>query len=119
MDLFMGGTETTSKSIEWSVYYLIKYSHYQERMYEELKCITDNNNRLISMEDKMEANFFNALFEEVMRHSSMVTLIPGHTSTKDEMLDGLVIPKGTPVGIILYNYINRNFNVLALLRCFP
>ncbi len=100
MDLFFAGTETTSTMVEWTFMYLAKYPELQERMFQEIKSITGDNERRIGLVDKPSAHFCNAFTDEVSRHCQMATLPPSHKAMNDVYFQGKFIPKGTQVIIL-------------------
>ncbi len=104
MDILFGGTETTAKSLEWIVLYLVRYPEFQEQIFKEISSLTGDNERPINVTDKSNAHFCNSFFDEVLRHSAFATVIPGHMTLKEEQVDGYEIPKGTQVDIRYPHY---------------
>ncbi len=96
-DLLFGGTETTAGSMEWMMYYLAQYPEYQEKMYKEIRALTGDNKRPVYLTDKAEAHYCCAFFDEVVRHSYFMSMIPGHITLQDEEIDGFKLPTGTQV----------------------
>ncbi len=111
MDILFGGTETTAKSLEWMVLYLVKYPEYQEQMFTEISSLTGDNERPINVTDKSKAHFCNSFLDEVLRHSPFATIIPGHMTLKDEQVDGHEIPKRTQVYILIHITATKKLNL--------
>lgn len=50
LDLFMAGSETTSSTLSFIIYLLIKHPHVQTKVYEELEAVVGN--RDVQLDDK-------------------------------------------------------------------
>ncbi len=83
--------------MEWMLLYLMKNPNDQEKVYQEIKTLTDNNGRQVNLGDKANAHFTNAFIDEVTRHFEMGVFPPSHKTLQDVVFQGKNIPKGTQV----------------------
>ncbi|TRY57094.1 hypothetical protein DNTS_023975, partial [Danionella cerebrum] len=95
VDLFEGGTETTTNTLRWALLYLIKYPEIQEKLREEVDEVIGSRPPLLS--DKANMHYMNAFFHEVLRKSNLVPLNMARVTRKDTTLGGYFIPKGTVI----------------------
>ena len=101
LDVFIGGTDTTSNVIRWALLLFMHYPHVQEKCFKELREVIGLN-RSPSMSDKPNMPYFEATVAEILRYSNLVLFVPRLTS-KDAELEGYVIPKGTIVMVNQYS----------------
>ncbi|KAG7316725.1 hypothetical protein KOW79_020266 [Hemibagrus wyckioides] len=94
VDLFEGGTETTTNTLRWALLYVIKYPLIQEKVQEEIECVIGKT-RFPTMADKANMPYTNAVLHEVQRKGDIVPLNMARVATKDAALGGYSVPKGT------------------------
>ncbi|KAM7497499.1 hypothetical protein LguiA_021913 [Lonicera macranthoides] len=96
MDMFIGGTETTSSTVEWALTELIRKPSTMEKVKEELLNIVGINKKLEDSEiDNL--HYLHAVIKETLRlHPPAPFLLPRRAS-QDVNLMGYHIPKNTQV----------------------
>ncbi|KAA0708663.1 Cytochrome P450 2J2 [Triplophysa tibetana] len=93
VDLFEGGTETTTNTLRWALLYLIKYSDVQEKIHAEIEQVIGS--RLPTAADKANMPYTNAVIHEVLRKANIVPLNMSRVARQDTTVAGYFIPKGT------------------------
>uniref|UniRef100_A0A673HA13 Cytochrome P450, family 2, subfamily AD, polypeptide 6 n=1 Tax=Sinocyclocheilus rhinocerous TaxID=307959 RepID=A0A673HA13_9TELE len=93
VDLFEGGTETTTNTLRWALLYMIKYPDIQEKVRAEIDQVIGS--RPPTMFDKANMHYINAFIHEVLRKPNLVPLNMARTARKNTTLGGYFIPKGT------------------------
>ncbi|XP_057440263.1 cytochrome P450 89A2-like [Lotus japonicus] len=91
------GTDTTSTAMEWVMANLVKHSHVQERVVEEIEGVVgERGKREVTEEDLVKLPYLKAVILEVLRlHPPSHFAIP-HRVTEDVVLNGFLVPrKGT------------------------
>ncbi|XP_053345239.1 cytochrome P450 2J2-like [Clarias gariepinus] len=94
VDLFEGGTETTTNTLCWALLFMINYPLIQEKVQEEIESVIGQI-RLPTMADKANMPYTNAVLHEVLRKCDMVPLNMSRVATTDTTLGEYVITKGT------------------------
>ncbi|CAH2324586.1 cytochrome P450 2J6-like [Pelobates cultripes] len=100
VDLFVGGTDTTSASLEWCLLYMMRFPDIQEKCRNEIDKVRGDRERL-DYEDRVCMPYTQAVLQEVQRFTNVVPLGAPHSTLKDEQLNGFTIPKGTMIIIDL------------------
>ncbi|KAK6169265.1 hypothetical protein SNE40_020346 [Patella caerulea] len=95
-DLFIAGTEATSKTIQWTILYLLHNPSVQARCYKEIQDVVGSG-RLPSMKDRSDMPYNQAVLQEALRIASIVITGPPLTVDEDVIFHGYVIPKHTVV----------------------
>jgi len=93
-DLFEGGSETTSTTLNWGILYMIKYPHIQQKVQEELEKAFGKGN-CPSYSQRSQSPYTEAVFQEIFRKSSVLTFGVAHSAAEDTILGSYFIPKGT------------------------
>ncbi|XP_041647258.1 cytochrome P450 2J1-like [Cheilinus undulatus] len=96
LDLFLAGSETTSKTLQWGLIYLINNRHIQDKVHSEIDAMIGRT-RHPTMADKPNLPYTDAVIHEIQRMGNIVPLNGLRTTAKDVMLGGFLIPKGTSV----------------------
>ncbi|XP_067658778.1 ultra-long-chain fatty acid omega-hydroxylase-like [Haliotis asinina] len=97
------GHDTTTSAMSWMFYHMAKYPEYQTRVQEEIDGILKGRESdHILWEDLPKLEFFSLCLKESMRNRTPVPFIE-RGLTKDTVLDGYHIPKGSFVAVHLYN----------------
>ncbi|XP_067946183.1 cytochrome P450 2C37-like [Watersipora subatra] len=99
--LFLGGYDTTSTTLTWSVLFLVNYPSAQQRVYEEIQEVVGN--RSVSLADKDSMHFTQAFLQELMRCGPVAWISLTHLCTADIVVQGHTIPKDTVVMASLYS----------------
>ncbi len=107
-DLFFGGEETTSTALNWCMLFMILHPDIQTKVQEELDNVTGKS-RMITLNDKPEIPYTEAVIHEVMRMGNIFPLSVTHyTATGGSILGGTYhIPENSKVyfhlGGVLYD----------------
>ncbi|XP_019206850.1 cytochrome P450 2J6 [Oreochromis niloticus] len=96
LDLFLAGSETTSKTLQWGLIYLIMNPQIQCKVQEEIDRVIGQT-RQPTMTDKPNLPYTDAVIHEIQRMGNIVPLNGLRMAAKDTMLGGYFIPKGTSV----------------------
>lgn len=96
LDVFGGGIDTTSTTIEWAISELIKHPRVMKRLQQEVTEIAQGRS-MIREEDLEKMEYLKAVIKETLRlHVPLPLLVP-RESTQDVKLMGYDIPAGTQV----------------------
>ncbi|XP_019734813.1 cytochrome P450 2K1-like [Hippocampus comes] len=95
INLFGAGTDTTAKTLSWSLLYMAKYPQIQDQVQEELSRVVGV--RQVQTEDRKNLPFVNAVIHETQRLANIVPMAILHQTSKDITFQGYFIPKGTTV----------------------
>ncbi|NXK97818.1 CP1A5 protein, partial [Formicarius rufipectus] len=97
-DIFGAGFDTVTNALSWSLMYLVTYPDMQKRIQKELDQ-TIGRERRPRLSDRGMLPYTEAFILEMFRHSSFLPFTIPHSTTKDTVLNGYYIPKGTCVFI--------------------
>ena len=95
-DLWIAGQETTSNTLAWLFLYLVNRPEIQQKVHEELDKFVGSD-RVVTMDDKSNLNYINAVIAETQRYCNLVPVNVFHRTTKDVNIYGYHIPKGTTI----------------------
>ncbi|XP_033830175.1 cytochrome P450 2U1 [Periophthalmus magnuspinnatus] len=95
-DLFIAGTDTTTNSVLWILFYMVLYPDIQEKVQEEIDTVIGQH-QTPSMNDKGRLPFTEATIMEVQRLTVVVPLAIPHMTSRDTEFCGYTIPKGTVI----------------------
>ncbi|XP_076873279.1 cytochrome P450 2J2-like isoform X2 [Brachyhypopomus gauderio] len=96
LDLFIAGTETTSTTLLWSFVYMMKFPEIQENVQAEIDRVIGQS-RQPCMADRPNMPYTDAVIHEIQRMGNILPLNIPRFTTKNTMLGGFFIPKGTPI----------------------
>ncbi|XP_012153072.2 putative cytochrome P450 303a1 [Megachile rotundata] len=94
VDLFIAGSETTSKCLGFCFLFLILNPHVQKKAHEEIDKVIGRN-RLPTPEDRSKMPYMNAIVLESLRMFMGRTLNVPHRALRDTSILGYRIPKDT------------------------
>ena len=96
-DIIFAMTDTTATTNEWLIYYLINYPDVQKKIHQEIDKVIGN--RLVTIEDKENMPYFNAVLKEVMRIKLVSPLMaPHYVSEEFSIMNGKYkLPLGTAI----------------------
>uniref|UniRef100_A0A8C6UN01 Cytochrome P450, family 2, subfamily N, polypeptide 13 n=1 Tax=Neogobius melanostomus TaxID=47308 RepID=A0A8C6UN01_9GOBI len=100
LDLFLAGTETTSKTLQWGLIHLINDTRIQDKVHAEIDRVIGQS-RQPTMADRAYLPYTDAVLHEIQRIGNIVPLNGFRRAAKDMTLGGYFIPKGTSVMPIL------------------
>ncbi|TRY72131.1 hypothetical protein TCAL_13034 [Tigriopus californicus] len=101
-DLFVAGSDTTTNTINWTIFYLAKDLPKQRRLQKEIDLVIGQN-RLPSLKDKSKLPYLEAIVQEVHRISALGYLGIPRITGKDTKLGGYDIPRGTRIFTHIYH----------------
>ncbi|CAB3398648.1 unnamed protein product [Caenorhabditis bovis] len=96
LDLWFAGLTTMSNTLQWCFAYVLNYPQFVAKVHEEMDRVIQGD-RLITMDDKNNLPYMNAFINECQRCANVVPLNLLHMTTKDTVINGYSIPKGTGV----------------------
>ncbi|XP_004932789.1 probable cytochrome P450 303a1 [Bombyx mori] len=102
MDMFMAGTETTSKSMSFCFSYLVREQEVQRKAQEEIDRVVGKD-RVPSVNDRPNMPYNEAIVHECVRHFMGRTFGVPHRALRDTTLAGCHIPEDT---MVVSNYTN-------------
>ncbi|CAI5777054.1 cytochrome P450 2J2-like isoform X1 [Podarcis lilfordi] len=94
LDLFFAGTETTSTTLHWALLYMAIYPEIQAKVQAEIDSVIGQS-RQPAMSDRDSMPYTNAVVHEIQRISNILPSNVPRVTTKDTILAGFHIPKGT------------------------
>ncbi|XP_032302067.1 cytochrome P450 2J2-like isoform X1 [Coturnix japonica] len=94
LDLFFAGTETTSTTIRWALLYMAVYPEIQARVQAEIDAVIGQS-RQPALEDRNNMPYTNAVIHEVQRKGHIIPFNVPREASKDTVLAGFRVPKGT------------------------
>ncbi|XP_044146190.1 cytochrome P450 1B1-like [Bufo gargarizans] len=95
-DIFGASQDTLSTSMQWLIFFLIRYPEIQKKMQYEVDKVIGRD-RLPGVDDQSSLPYIMAFLYELMRFSSFVPVTIPHATTKDTNLMGYNIPQNTVV----------------------
>ncbi|KAM9305500.1 cytochrome P450 2K1-like [Gastrophryne carolinensis] len=96
LDLFAAGTETTSTTLCWAIFLMMKYPDIQKKVQEEIREHIKPG-QMPSMDARRNMPYTDAVVHEIQRFANIIPLNVSHTTPKDVYFQGYCIPKGTEV----------------------
>ncbi|XP_024972067.1 cytochrome P450 71A4-like [Cynara cardunculus var. scolymus] len=96
LDVFGGGVDTTSTTIEWAISELVKHPRVMKKLQQEVTEIAQGRS-MIPEEDLEKMEYLKAVIKETLRLHVPVPLLVPRESTQDVKLMGYDIPAGTQV----------------------
>ncbi|KAL5728115.1 hypothetical protein ACHQM5_001237 [Ranunculus cassubicifolius] len=98
MDMVVGGTDTTSNSVEWAVAELMNKPETMKKAQEELDRVVGRDN-ILEESHLPQLNYLQLVMKEVLRlHPALPLLVP-HCPTSSCPIGGYIVEKGTRVFI--------------------
>ncbi|KAF4533482.1 hypothetical protein B566_EDAN000967 [Ephemera danica] len=101
LDLFLGGSETTSSALAFIFLYLLKFPDKQSKMKQEIRHIVGE--RRPTVEDATKLHYVQAFIHEVLRHACVVPFTAPHVTSSDTQIYEYSIPKDTFLLISIYS----------------
>ena len=92
--LFFAGSGTTSNTMRWAMYCMLRYPEVQMAVQSELDKVIGHD-RMPVMSDKESLPYTMATLLEIQRFASTARFGPMHVASCDTELCGYLIPKGT------------------------
>nr|QWK52364.1 cytochrome P450 71A46 [Isatis tinctoria] len=90
LDVFVGGTDTSSALMEWALTELLRHPECLNRLQEEVRTICEGKSS-VSEEDIQEMNYLKAVTKETLRLHPPLPLMVPHVSTQDVMINAWAI----------------------------
>ena len=94
-DMFLGGYETTSTTMQWAIAFLVNYPKFQEDIQRQLDEVVGERNP--SLSDRPNLPLIHATIMETLRLGNLAPLAAPHATLTDTTLCGYRVPKGTIV----------------------
>ncbi|KAJ7805769.1 cytochrome P450 [Mycena olivaceomarginata] len=98
--IYAGGAHTTTSGIASFLLFMSTHPAVQKRAQDEIDAHLGGAGRLLTLEDQKALPYVSALIKEVLRSAPVAPLGLKHRVTKDDVYNGLFIPKG---GTIIAN----------------
>ena len=102
INLFVGGSETTSNTLNWSLFHLSKQPHIQAKVVAEIQKVIGQD-RLPSLEDRPNTPLVEAVVMETHRITGLSYAGIPRKASKDTMLGEFFIPK------VIFGYMDNKF----------
>ncbi|XP_006135820.2 cytochrome P450 2F2-like [Pelodiscus sinensis] len=95
-NLFIGGIETTSNTIQFALLVLSKFPEVQARVHRELDRVVGRAQRP-ALRDRLQLPYTNAVLHELQRYLDLAPMSLPHTTTCPTAFRGYCIPQGTTI----------------------
>ena len=103
-DLFLAGSETTSTTLLWFLFYMANHPEIQKRLQKQIDEVVPRS-RLPSLDDKSRLTYVEATTMEVMRIKTILPMALPHQTLYDCEIAGFFIPANSlvseTVGVML------------------
>ncbi|XP_074288115.1 norfluorocurarine oxidase-like [Silene latifolia] len=96
LDMFTGGTDTTSTLVEWAISELLRHPKIMQDLQEEIRKVTAGKNK-VDEEDLEKMKYLKAVIKETLRLHPSAPLLAARLSSRDAKIFGYDIPAGTAV----------------------
>ncbi|KAK9073472.1 hypothetical protein SSX86_007796 [Deinandra increscens subsp. villosa] len=96
LDVFLGGMDTSSKSLEWVMSELLRHPRVMEKLQQEVAEIAQGRSMIVE-EDLEKMHYLKAVIKESLRLHIPVPLLIPRVALEDVKLMGYDISKGTQV----------------------
>ncbi|RIB05119.1 cytochrome P450 [Gigaspora rosea] len=96
--LLLAGHETTSIALSWALYFLAKNHNYQDQLRDEIIKAFPDQNHQPTLDEIDQLKYLECIFKETLRIIPPTQVIHRIT-TKDEVLNDYIVPKGTRLQI--------------------
>ncbi|KAF1752950.1 hypothetical protein GCK72_019505 [Caenorhabditis remanei] len=117
-DLWFAGLTTTNTTLNWTICYVMNYPDVQEKMHNELDRVIGGD-RLVTMADKNSLSYINAVINESQRCVNLLPLNLFHATTKDTVINGYHVKKGTGVIAQINRFIDENGKLRKIEELIP
>ncbi|KAI8143149.1 cytochrome P450 [Fennellomyces sp. T-0311] len=106
---FLVGHETTSSSVSFILYYLATHQEIQQRAREEaIRVFGDGQDNIYpTFQETQNLPYITMVIKETLRINPPITTLTDRVATEDTEIGGTFIPKGTHVGLTVYE-LHRN-----------
>ncbi|NXX45498.1 CP2J2 protein, partial [Tricholaema leucomelas] len=94
LDLLFAGTETTATTLRWALLYMATHPEIQARVQAEIELVMGQV-RQPALEDRDKMPYTNAVIHEVQRIGNIIPFNVPRATSRDTVLSGYTIPKGT------------------------
>ena len=105
MTMFVGGFHTTGNLLTWTLYYLAKYQHVQERLADEL--VRTCTSEFPTFEQIEQMPYLSSVINESLRLSVLAPWAARVSSDESIAVGGYQIPAGTPMiqalGVLMHD----------------
>nr|AJD25181.1 cytochrome P450 CYP76AH1 [Salvia miltiorrhiza] len=101
LDLFVGGSDTNTTSIEWAMSELVMNPDKMARLKAELKSVAGDE-KIVDESAMPKLPYLQAVIKEVMRIHPPGPLLLPRKAESDQEVNGYLIPKGTQILINAY-----------------
>ncbi|KAF8722394.1 hypothetical protein HU200_022506 [Digitaria exilis] len=95
------GTDTTSTGLQWIMAELVKNPAIQDKLYDEIKASTGDEQEEVSEEDVHKMPYLKAVILEGLRKHPPGHFVLPHKAAEDMEIGGYLIPKGTTVNFMV------------------
>ncbi|XP_025252704.1 cytochrome P450 2C21-like isoform X2 [Theropithecus gelada] len=95
-DMFSAGTETTSTTMRYGLFLLLKHPEISAKVREEIDHVVGKN-RSVCMQDRSRMPYTDAVVHEIQRYIDLVPTSVPHAVTQDIRFREYLIPKGTTI----------------------
>uniref|UniRef100_A0A8C1ZUK6 Cytochrome P450 2J2-like n=1 Tax=Cyprinus carpio TaxID=7962 RepID=A0A8C1ZUK6_CYPCA len=96
VDLLKTGTQTMTDTLRWALLLMIKYPNIQNKVQDEIDCVIGKW-RQPCLVDRASMPYTDAVLHETQRVSNILPLTAPRLTSRDSILAGYFIPKGTLV----------------------
>ncbi|KAK6187259.1 hypothetical protein SNE40_005325 [Patella caerulea] len=101
LDLFFAGSDTTATTLDWAFLFMVLHPEVQKKCQDEIDSVVGDG-RMVDWSDKSKMPYNEATLLEVQRLGNALPMSLPHTTDKDTIVKGYLIPEGTLVYANLY-----------------
>eukprot|EP00253_Pinus_taeda_P035753 PITA_35753 len=101
LDMFSGGVETTSITLEWAMSELLRHPHAMKELQEEIESVVGQNGH-VKESNLATMKYLHCVVKETLRLYPAVPLAVPHESVEAVTIGGYYIPKKTTVMVNLW-----------------